>query len=211
MAFILCKRCSEDLDCGAGIISVQWSTQGSVKVVGGSCDDPLGSGDEAQYTRGPITGSVNIQAYAFDSNSEDMWLGVRCMSKVQANQTNLMKYDGKTNKYYVLPSSTNNAQITGEYPQGITMVDDCAVKSYNSQLLSGSVSITTEMSTNIGHDLEFNGTPLAVKFPEKDPYTVLTQRRCYLSSFSLEIDYPGNPAKASYTWQFILDPEECES
>jgi len=209
MAFEICEKCV-DFGCGddTGLISIQWNTQGQVKSLGGDCDNPVNGEAGAQYVLGPVTGTVNLQAYAFNSESEDMWLGVRCSSKVQANQSNLMKYDGRTDQYYVLPSSNHSCQITGEYPEGVEMVTDCETQSFTSQLVAGSVTVGTAMRTVVGHELSFDGNPLPVSFPDKQPYTVLNTPNCFLSGFSLDIDYPNLPAKVSYTWQFILD---CES
>ena len=198
-----------DDPCGesSGIISIQWNTQGSTNYIGGDCTKSTRVDKVSEFVPGPVTGTVSIVSYAFGKGS-DKWLGVRCASKVQVNQSHLIKYDGSRGKegYHVIPTANHSAQITGNVPDGVTMTSDCYTTSYSSQLMAGSVPVSTKMDTSIGHGLMYSGVPISVSFPEMDAYKILGKEfLCYMSGFAMDIDYPSSPAKATYTWQFILD------
>lgn len=192
------------------MISVNWSTSATANPVGGSCSTSTGGPEE--FVPGPVSGSVNIQAYAFDPNETndngrtELWLGSRCITRANASQNNLMKYDGKTNKYWIIPTSINSGSIAGDPVEGLSLSNTCAnAKSLQLSLLGGSVSIASELGTDVGHGLKFNKGFFNVSFPDLKSYTIMDQPGCYLSAFSLDIDYPNSPAQATYSWQFILD------
>ncbi|RKZ85082.1 MAG: hypothetical protein DRQ39_07600 [Gammaproteobacteria bacterium] len=194
------------------MISVNWNTNATAKPVGGSCSTPTGSNSE--FIPGPISGSVTIRAYVFDNksttknNTTDLWLGSRCITKASASQTNILKYDGKTSKYWIIPSSINSGSISGDPIDGLSLSNTCAdVVTTQMSLLTGSATIVSSLGTDVGHGLKFTEGFFPVTFPDLGSYEVLGQGGCYLSSFSLEIDYPNVPAQASYSWQFILDCE----
>jgi hypothetical protein len=165
------------------------------------------SGATGGYVPGPLNGTVTIQAYAFgpDSEGSDMWLGSKCVTKAQASQNNILKYDGKTDSYVIIPTSINSGSITGDQVEGLSLAATCnSVESVQMNLLAGSVTVTTKMGTDVGHGLQYTGFPYSVSFPDLKAYNVMGQDGCYRSGFSLNIDYPNSPAQATYSWQFVL-------
>jgi hypothetical protein len=205
-----CVRGCEAPGCD-GIISVQLNASGSSTIVGGSCSSNSGGGGGGQqFVPGPINGTVSVQAYAF-SSGKDPWLGVRCVSRASASQNNIIKYDGKTDKHYIIPTSNHSGQYTGLKPEGVTLNEPCfSGETYSAQLVAGSVTVSTKMGLQVGYNFEYSGDPLSVTFPDKKAYSVSfvkISEPLYLNQFTLDIDYPNSPAIAGYGWQFL---RECK-
>jgi hypothetical protein len=217
-----CLKCVP-FSCGKteGLISISWSTSSSFRAVDGDCSTGEGftpgsavgtvvnsTSVDDEIIPGPITGNVSITAYAFPKGT-DRWLGVRCIGNVSASQNNIVKYDCETDKYYIIPSKANTAQVRGQVPDSVTLAEvACTTTTVESRLENGA-TITTELGTEIGHGLQYTGGPMNVQFPNLGSYIIFGQR-CYLSSFNLNVDFPNTPATVVYGFQFILSCGEDE-
>lgn len=212
-----CIKCA-DIPCGQGegLISVHWNTTSTAKPVGGACT--TSTPDNPDFVAGPVTGTVSIQAYASSSNVvsiqpvgfvnesrvSDLWLGSKCITRISAQQNNLLKYDGKTDKHILIPTSINSASRTGSEVPEVTMDFLCGMESYQMSL-AGSVTLVNNLGTDIGHSLKYTGGPYNMSFPDANPKKIMGLAGCYQSGFSLNIEYPNSPAQVSYTWQFVLN------
>lgn len=239
---VFCFTC-EPLPCNApGIISIQWNTQGSAKVIQDQCDNdsssgsptaapsdpnttivdvnvplvtsPTGGGSSStssfsgsEFIPGPVTGSLTITAYAFAQGS-DRWLGTRCRGSAQASQTNILKYDSNSCSYILIPSKNHSAQITGDLinkPEIVSLVKSFC-ESTNMQTLSlNGPGIAQLVNTRIGSELKYKGLPMEISLPDLNAYRLFDRFTGYLSSFNLDVDFPNNPAIATYTYEFVVD------
>lgn len=203
-----CIRCSTNTVCDGseGLISINFSMNSSVRVAeDDSCS--TNTGIENDFIPGPATASVTVNAYAFEAGT-DKWLGSRCKGQAQASQTNIIKYDGKTDRYYMIPTKIHKAQIIGDVGNSVTL-DKIFFTGVNVDMQSNNgVSITSELEVWLGAGFHYNGLPLPVDMPDLSPYTInLTAQstsRAYLSSVNVQIDYP-QPATTSYTFEFCLE------
>ena len=194
-----CIRCSETTCIGDGISSVTMNTSSSARPA--KCDD----GDK--YLPGPTTGSVSVTAWA---RGADLWLGSRCRGQASASQSNIVRYDLITNKWYIIPSEVHNAQIVGEVPLASLGCIFFTGVSLESQLLNG-VSITTEMGVEMGAKFTFGGGVAGApnEIPDKKAYNidVAGVSEAYVNSISISVDYPNNPATVTYTFDFPIEME----
>lgn len=157
---------------------------------------------------GPVTGSISITAYAFSAGKgRDIWNEIRCTGQAQASQSLQYKYDLITNKHYIIPTKDHSAQLTGNTPSTISISNVCTTTTLNSSIVNG-ITLTTEMGTYLGSNLRYTGEPLPVSFPDQSAYTVFSQKNCFLSSFSYNVDFPTSPAIVNYVFQYILSCED---
>lgn len=200
-----CIRCS-DFNCGGsvGLISVSLSPSSSVRPVDDADCDPESS---SNYVPGPSLISAQITAYAF-APGEDKWLESRCKGSASASQTNIQKYDYKTDKWWFIPSKSHRAEIRGQIGKcslGQVFFEGAVA---DSQILNGT-SITTELGIQIGAEFSYIGHPLPVNIPDLVPWTldlgvgqVLTAG--FINSITVNVDFP-NPATVTYNFDFPLD------
>ena len=219
-----CVRCVP-FGCGGssqGIISLEWSTRGSLTYVPNDCNKPPSvadsTADSDEYIVGPVLGEVSLNTYAF-VKGQDRWLGSRCMAQVQGSQVLTQKYDMDTEEYYLIPSKSNSGQISGDIDSSIASLGEvkCVTKTYKSNLVNGA-TVATEMETYLGGDLQYNGYPIAFEFPLIETAFQfdlsygsifstsfnISSMKTFLTSFNLNVNFP-EPAVASYSFQFILD------
>jgi hypothetical protein len=197
-----CIRCSEYTCGGVGLISINMSSNSSVRY--NEDEDCSLPGEKLDFIPGPATGTVSVVSYAFGPG-EDKWLGSRCKGQASANQNNTIKYDLCTDKYYLIPSKSHTAQITGligAVTLGKVFYEGRTVES---TLVNG-VSITTELGVAMGAELTYEGHPLPVTIPDLEPYTIDFGEPAtgFLSSLAVSVDYP-NPATVTYTFEFPLN------
>ena len=203
-----CLRCS-DFDCQTtGLISISTTPNSSVKPIEDDGCQPIGGGN--QYVPGPGSVSVGITAYAFELG-QDKWLGSRCKGSVQASQTNILKYDAITDKWWFIPSRIHRAQIQGDVGGSCTLGNVMFEGTVADAQLMNGVSITTEMGVQIGAVLNYTGAPLPLSLPDLNTYTINLKgnHTGYLSSFSLTVDYP-TPAVVNYGFECMLDNTTSE-
>lgn len=196
-----CIRCSEYTCGGVGLISINMTSNSSVRYnEDEECSLP---GEHLDFIPGPATGSVSINAYAFGPG-EDKWLETRCKGQAQANQSNILKYDLCTDKYYFIPSKTHSAQITGTIGKVRLGKVFYTGRVADSTLVNG-ISISTELGVQMGAELEYEGHPLPIKVPDLEPYTIDfgDPRTGFLNSININVDFP-EPATVTYTFDFPL-------
>jgi hypothetical protein len=213
MAFDLncCKKCVP-FPCSGfeGIISLEVNVRGSSSWLSGECTQAPGqtvgaSGDT--YIKGPVVGNISMSAYAFVKGDADIWLGTRCFGQAQGNQSIIQKYDGDSDRYYLIPSKDNSATIVGHIDDSVASMDvscNTPITSFRSQLMNNA-TVTSSYCTYVGHNLEYKRAPIAFKFPLLTRAFSFNGRTCFLTTFNLNIDFP-NPATVDYGFQFI---ESC--
>ena len=199
-----CIRCSK-FSCGEeGLISISMSPNSSVKPIDDDGCNQFNNG-VTQYVPGPSSVSVSITAYAFKPG-EDKWVGSKCKGQAQASQTNILRYDGITDKWIFLPSKVHRAQITGDVGTSCS-IDEVMFTGQvaDSQVVNG-ISITTEMGVAIGSKFYYSGGPISLSIPDISAYNIDLGDSVYgyINSFSLSVDYP-NPATVSYSFDCMLD------
>lgn len=200
-----CIRCST-FNCSnsVGLISINISPSSSVRPAE---DADCSPSESTQYIPGPSIVNVQINAYAF-APGEDKWLETRCKGSAQAGQTNIQRYDYKTDKWWFIPSKVHRAQINGT-------IGKCSLGQVffegiiaDSQILAGT-SITTELGVQIGAEFRYTGHPLAVNIPDLEPYELdlgvgQVLKAGYINSININVDYPS-PATVTYNFDFPLD------
>ena len=194
MAFCICSPFPCDNE---GVISVNVGGTSSAKIIPGT----------STIAPGMITGTISINGYAIAglegaSSSTDKWLGVRCTSAAQGNQTNYIRYDGCADKYRVIPSTINAATVVGDEMYGVSynQFNECAeVKGLTANIQNG-ITIAQETVTKFGHSLSFGG----LGFPRLHPYSIFGFSSCYLQNLAIKSSFP-TPAQLSATFQFVID------
>ena len=168
-----------------------------------------GGSTDLDYIPGPGTGTVSLTAYAFDAGG-DKWLGSKCKGQAQASQSNIIKYDGKTDNYYLLPTKVHRAQIAGDLGDSVTL-EKIFFKGRNiDSLAPNGATITTELEVWLGAGFSFNGPPMSISIPDLSPYTIDIgegTQRAFISSVSVNVDFP-QPATITYTFEFPLDKQD---
>ncbi len=211
-----CLRCSTYVCHNSrGLISIDISVNSNVIYLSDD-DDCISGGISDEYIPGPILGNVTFNAYAF-SQGQDKWLGSNCRGNAQATQTNIIKYGtptpGGVAKYYLIPSKNHKAQITGFIDSQYCSLDKKFFSGTiaNSQVSNG-ISISTEMGTDVGSTLRYNGFPMSIVVPNLTAYkisgVVTPDVVAYISSLNISVDFP-NPATISYTFDFLLPFNKC--
>lgn len=197
-----CTRCAAPPCDAAGIISVNWSTSATSQELDMDCEGSRG--DPNAFILGAVQGQVQITAYAFEKGAKEAFFGTSCAGRVQAAQQNIVKYDGRTCKSYLIPTTTHQAQITGDIPAGIASMEVVrfTAQGSQSQILSGGAILTTLMDTDIGAKLRYGGPPMGIEVPTLGYFSIFGKIGCF-SALSVEVDYPSVPAQVSYTFEFI--------
>jgi hypothetical protein len=201
-----CIKCSE-LPCGenTGLISIAFSTNSSIRPIDELCNEKE---PNFPYIPGPATGNITLTYYAFNSTSIDKWLGSRCKGQAQASQTNILKYDYCTNKYWYIPSKIHKAQIAGDISESVVSLKQTFFKGINIESQAGAgLSIATQVETWLGAELTYNGVPFGVTVPDLKPWNINVgdARVGFLNSFTLSVDFPNSPAVCAYTFEFPLE------
>lgn len=200
-----CIRCSTfNCNDSVGLISLTMSPSSSVRPVEDADCSPSNAN---QYIPGPSLVNVQINAYAF-APGEDKWLDSRCKGSASAGQTNIQRYDYKTDKWWFIPSKAHRAQINGQIGKcflGQVFFEGVIAES---QVLQGT-SITTELGTQIGAQFSYTGHPLPVSIPDLTPYTLdlgtgQVLRAGFINSVNINVDFPS-PATITYNFDFPLD------
>lgn len=220
-----CIRCGPSPCPGAGIISMNVTSSSSARALDPDSCTP-GSDATTEYIPGPSVGNLTIQAYAFGSGDSDKWGGTKCKGTAQASQSNIQRYDSRTNTWYIIPSKIHKAQITGGLIEALSSdkgpVSGSIIsmkkvfykgETYESQITNG-ISITTQMTTVLGAEFSYSGPPIAVDIPDvKGSYSIASAGivGARISSISLSVEYPSNPITVSYTFEFPLIGEPCTS
>lgn len=204
-----CIRCSTfNCNNSSGLISVNFAMNSSARVAE---DDNCKSGGTAplEYIPGPGTGTVSFTAYAFEAG-QDKWLGSKCKGQAQASQSNIIKYDGKTDRYYLIPTKIHKAQIAGDLGNSVTL-DKVFFKgtSADSSNANGA-TITSELEVWLGAGFHFVGPPMSIDLPDLEPYTInigSNTTEALISSVNVSVDFP-QPAVITYTFEFPLEKED---
>lgn len=198
-----CLKCAA-LPCGesTGLISMNFSMNSSIR----AADDCFNTGlpTDMPYIPGPATGSFTSTYYAFEQG-QDKWLGSRCKGQAQASQTNVLRYDYCTDKYWLIPTKVHKAQIAGDLGDKVSLKKVFFKGSNIESQATQGMSIATEMETWLGAELAFTGNPLPLTIPTLNPYQIYTGNIAYASSINISVDYPNNPGVVSYTFDFMLD------
>jgi hypothetical protein len=161
-----CIRCAP-YNCGSieGVISLNINMNSNVRPV---IEDPScggGSGDPTEkYIPGSSTATFSLSAYAF-KRGENPWGNLRCKGQAQASQSNIVKYDLITKKFWIIPSRVHRAEIAGDIGE-FCKIDQILFEGsrVDSNLVNG-VTITSELGVQIGGQFSYMGNPLKIKIP----------------------------------------------
>lgn len=199
---VYCIRCSNWSCGGEGIISVSMSTNSSVKPIDSDiCNNTI---KNKEYIPGP--GSVSITLTAYAGKGDNKWAGSSCKGSAQGSQTNILKYDGISDRWWFIPSRVHRAQIVGDVGNYCDLGKELFLGTVSDSQVVNGISISTEMVVRIGSELKYTGSPLALELPDLNSYTIdLNNDKIegYLSSFTFNVDYPS-PAIVSYTFDCML-------
>lgn len=172
-----------------------------------NCKD--GQSTSTDYIPGPGTGVVTLTAYAFEAG-QDKWLGSKCKGQAQASQSNIIKYDGKTDQYYLIPTKVHRAQIAGDLGNAVTL-EKIFFKGRNIDATTpNGATIATELEVWLGAGFSYSGPPMAISVPDLEPYTIDIgdgTTRAFIASVNVNVDFP-QPAVISYSFEFPLDKED---
>lgn len=171
--------------------------------ISGDISSGSGGNSALSVINGPITGNISIVAYAF-GQGQDVWNGSRCEGTASASQGVIQKADYFSDSLYLIPNDTTNAQIKGDVGN-IASISDVIVTTEERRLqnLNG-ISIATRLGIEAGTSFSYTGLPLAVTMPDTDNFfNILDFKCCFLTSFSYSVNFPSQPAQATYNFQFI--------
>lgn len=188
MAFCICKPFSCESE---GLISVSIQGSSSSRLIPGT-NTVIGAA---------ATGNINIVGYAFNKG-EDKWLGVRCPSSAQGNQTHQVRYNGCDDNYVIIPSSINTAVLVGDDMDGVTFSQytNCGTIVGETAGLQNGVTVVQETVTRFGHSLSFKDFELGDTQAKK----VFGAEPAYLQSLTITSSFP-QPATFSVSYQFIVE------
>jgi hypothetical protein len=157
------------------------------------------------YIPGPGSVNISITAYGFEMG-QDKWLGSRCKGIVEANQTNILRYDAITDMWWFIPSRIHRASIKGDVGGSCTLGQVMFDGTVADAQVQNGVSITTEMEVQIGAYLQYTGAPYALNIPDLEMYTINLQgpHVGHIASFGLTVDYP-TPAVVTYGFECLLN------
>lgn len=203
-----CLKCSA-LPCGedTGLISMGFSMNSSIRPIDEACSE---ENPDIPFLPGPSTANITLTHYAF-KQGEDKWLGSRCKAQASASQTNVLKYDYLTNKYWYIPTKVHKAQIAGDFGDKV-FLDKVFYKGVNveSQATAG-MTIASQLEVWLGAGFNYNGSPMPVHLPDLSPYTIKVgevEKFGYINAMSVSTEYPNTPAVVTYSFEFMLEKEE---
>lgn len=162
-----------------------------------------GRGTSRKVINGPLVGNISVTAYAFGAG-QDPWNGSRCEGTASANQGITQKQDFFSNSTYIIPSKNANSSIKGDVGS-IASISEVYVSTEERRLQNiNGISIGTRLGIDLGSSFSYTGLPIAVDMPNNSNFfNVLEFNCCFLTSFSYSVNFPTQPAQATYTFQFI--------
>lgn len=159
---------------------------------------------------GMTVNQLSISAYAFEPGS-DMYLGATCPLQAQASIPWVQKYDCMTDTVHFIPKTGSKASISGGTSSGgipgvvyLSCDPNVVSEQFSASAQSGPATPYISNDRKDGWGLVFNGRPIFINSGSTQPYNIVlggTTYRCYLQSFSLNIN-PPNPSMVSYSFVF---------
>lgn len=161
------------------------------------------SSTSKKVINGPLIGNISVTAYAFGIG-QDPWNGARCEGSASASQGVIQKQDYFSDSAYLIPNDSANAKISGDIGS-IASINEIYVSTEERRIQSlNGISIGTRLGVDLGASFSYTGLPIAVEMPNKNNFfNVLDFNCCFLTGFSYTVNFPSQPAQATYSFQFV--------
>lgn len=201
----------------AGLFEIEYSGIISAQITGSSefidilsqCDTAPNVFEEVRKRlKGPSTGNISINAYAFVKGG-DRYLGTSCPSSAGVNFPMQSRFDCENNITRFIRTKTGEASREGDPITGITLLGEfCTFRTVSASASSGPATRVTDTEKFLGSDLVWTGPPIPLDSRDADTLDVtLLGLDAKMTQFSVNVAVPGIGTN-NYTFQYSIP--SCE-
>jgi len=193
-----------------GIVSVSLTGSSEFLDILSQCDAaPNVFTDVRKRLKGPSTGTMSINAYAFLQGSTNKLLGTSCPSQASVSLPTQNRFDCENNITRIIRTKTGEASREGDPIDGITLLDEfCSFRTVNANAQSGPSSRVVDTEKFLGSDLIWTGPPFTFDTTDADTLDFnILGLDVKLTGFNISVTTPS-AATNSYTFQYSIP--SCE-
>lgn len=193
-----------------GIISVSLTGSSEFLDILSQCEAaPNVFSEVRKRLKGPSTGTMNINAYAFTKGTTNKLLGTSCPSQAGVDLPTQQRFDCENNITHIIRTKTGQSFREGDPIDGISLLDEfCSFRTINASAQSGPSTRVVDTEKFLGSDIIWTGPPFPIDTTDADTLDFnILGLDVKLTSFNISVQAPSS---STNSYSFVYSIPSCE-